>query len=74
MGLKRKAETPVTSIEDITRRIEEKEKEEEDKKSKRQKTENQGTPKEEIAKEEFEFNEEDISAFGLPMEFSTKKK
>ena len=34
-SLKRKAETPVTSIEDITRRIEEREKEEQEKKSKR---------------------------------------
>lgn len=36
-NLKRKAETPLHNIEDITRRIEEQEKEEEDKKRKRQK-------------------------------------
>lgn len=36
-NLKRKADVPLTSIEDITRRIEEKEKEEQEKKTKRSK-------------------------------------
>ena len=57
------------TIEEIQRRIELQEKEEEERaKNKRKKV------KEAIAEEEIEFNEDDITAFGLPMDFGTSKK
>ena len=57
------------TIEEIQRRIELQEKEEEERaKNKRKKV------KEAIVEEEIEFNEDDITAFGLPMDFGTSKK
>ena len=74
-GLKRKAKEDedgnANTIEEIQRRIEEKEKEEEEKlKNKRRKMKEQ----EPLVEEELEFNEEEITAFGLPMDFSSTKK
>ena len=77
-GLKRKAVTTVESIEDIERRLDQQEQEEREKKNKRKKLNNdhdlQNQLKERV-QEELEFDEEDITAFGLPADFgSTKKK
>ena len=74
-GLKRKTRDEEgggqkgNTIEEIQRRIELQEKEEEERaKNKRKKV------KEAIVEEEIEFNEDDITAFGLPMDFGTSKK
>jgi len=74
-GLKRKTrdeddeEGGGNTIQEIQRRIELQEKEEEERaKNKRKKV------KEAIVEEEIEFNEDDITAFGLPMDFGTSKK
>lgn len=67
-GLKRKtAEATVDSIEDIQRRIEEQEKQDSEKVKRRKLKEE---PKQMLE----EFDEEDISAFGLPRDFESKKK
>ncbi|CDW91783.1 zinc finger protein matrin [Stylonychia lemnae] len=72
-GLKRKAVTTVESIEDIERRLDQQEQEEKDKKNKRKKLNEENQIKERV-QEQFEFDEDDISAFGLPSDFGTTKK
>ncbi len=67
--------TNAHTIEEIQRRIEEKEKEEEERqRSKKRKMMEQDHVHSKLQEEELEFDEEDITAFGLPMDFGSSKK
>ncbi|TNV85083.1 hypothetical protein FGO68_gene8458 [Halteria grandinella] len=73
-GLKRKQESSVgvASIEEIQRRIEEKEREDAQRQgNKRKRVEKAAAA---VVEEEYGVDEEDISAFGLPMGFGSTKK